>query len=150
WGDYSLVGTTDTEFHGDLDGAHAERADVEYLLAEVRALFPDAPLSEAEIATTFTGVRSLLASNVASPSARSREHRIVRHGRNLLSIVGGKYTTYRAIAQQTVDAAVNVLNVTAQPCRTAEVLLPNNRPAPAGEKISDSPAVYASDIAHAC
>jgi glycerol-3-phosphate dehydrogenase len=107
-------------------------------------------LSEAEVATTFTGVRSLLASGVASPSARSREHRIVRQGRNLLSIVGGKYTTYRAIAQQTVDAAINILNVTAQPCRTAEVPLPNRRPAPTGEKISDSPAVCVGDIAHAC
>jgi glycerol-3-phosphate dehydrogenase len=150
WGDYSLVGTTDTEFHGDLDSAHAERADVEYLLAEVQALFPDAPLSEAEIATTFTGVRSLLASDITSPSARSREHRIVQHGRNLLSIVGGKYTTYRAIAQQTVDAAVNLLKVTTQPCRTAEVPLPNHRPAPTGEKISESPIVWASDIVHAC
>ncbi len=150
WGDYSLVGTTDTEFYGDPDSARAERADVEYLLAEVRALFPDAPVSEAEIATTFTGVRSLLASDVALPSARSREHRIVHHGQNLISIVGGKYTTFRAIAQQTVDAAVKILKATARPCQTAEVPLPNRRPAPAGEKISDSPTVCASDIIHAC
>jgi glycerol-3-phosphate dehydrogenase len=75
---------------------------------------------------------------------------VVRHGCNLLSIVGGKYTTYRAIAQQTVDAALKILHVTAKPCRTAEVPLPNHRPAPTGEKISDSPAVSASDIAHAC
>jgi glycerol-3-phosphate dehydrogenase len=107
-------------------------------------------LSEAEVATTFTGVRSLLASDVAWPSARSREHRVVRHGRNLLSIVGGKYTTYRAIAQQTVDAALKILNVTAPPCCTTEVPLPSRRPAPAGEKISNSPAVCVSDIAHAC
>ncbi len=81
WGDYSLVGTTDTEFHGDPDSARAERADVEYLLAEVRALFPGAPLSEAEIATTFTGVRSLLASD-----SRRRRH---AHA-NIASSVMGK------------------------------------------------------------
>ena len=150
WGDYSLVGTTDTEFQGDADQARAERVDIEYLLTEVRALFPEAQLSEAEVATTFTGVRSLLASNAASPSARSREHRVVRHGRNVLSLVGGKYTTYRAIAQETVDAAFRILTVTAPPCRTAEVPLPNQRPAPTGEKISDSPTVCVSDIAHAC
>ena len=150
WGDYSLVGTTDTEFHGDANSARVERADIEYLLDEVRALFPEAPLSEADVATTFTGVRSLLAADGAAPSARSREHRVVRHGRNLLSIVGGKYTTYRAIAQETVDAAVTILNVTAQPCRTAEVLLPNHRPEPTGEKISDSPTVCVSDVAYAC
>jgi glycerol-3-phosphate dehydrogenase len=150
WGDYSLVGTTDTEFHGDLDNIHAERADVDYLLSEVRALFPEVALSEAEIVTTFTGVRPLLAADATSPSARSREHRIVRHGRNLLSIVGGKYTTYRAISQQTVDEAIKILNVKATPCRTAEVLLPNYRPEPAGAKISESPMVCASDIIHAC
>ncbi len=150
WGDYSLVGTTDTEFHGDAGSARAERADIEYLLDEVRALFPELPLSQVDVATTFTGVRSLLASDGAPPSARSREHRVVRHGRNLLSIVGGKYTTYRAIAEQTVDEAVKILNVTAKPCSTAKVLLPDHRPEPTGEKISDSPIVCVSDIAHAC
>jgi glycerol-3-phosphate dehydrogenase len=150
WGDYSLVGTTDTDYDGDPGEARAERADVEYLLAEVRTLFPESPLSESDVVTTVAGVRSLLASNVVPPSARSREHRVVRQGRNLLSIVGGKYTTYRVIAQQTVDAAYRVLNATPQPCRTAEVPLPNRRPAPAGEKISDAPEVHASDIIRAC
>ena len=150
WGDYSLIGTTDTDYDGDPSQVRAERADVEYLLAEVRALFPESPLAKSDVVTTVAGVRSLLASNVVPPSARSREHRVVRQGRNLLSIVGGKYTTYRVIAQQTVDAAYRVLNAAAPPCRTAEVSLLNRRPAPAGEKISDAPEVYASDIIRAC
>jgi glycerol-3-phosphate dehydrogenase len=64
--------------------------------------------------------------------------------------VGGKYTTYRAIAQQTVDEAIKVLNVKAKPCSTMEVPLSNHRPEPTGEKISDSPTVCVSDIIHAC
>lgn len=150
WGDNSLVGTTDTDYDGDPSRVHADRADVEYLLSEVRTLFPESPLSESDVVTTIAGVRPLLATNVASPSARSREHRVVRQGRNLLSIVGGKYTTYRVIAQQTVDATYRLLNMTVKPCRTAEVPLPNHRPAPAGDKISDAPEVHVSDIAHAC
>jgi glycerol-3-phosphate dehydrogenase len=67
-----------------------------------------------------------------------------------LSIVGGKYTTYRVIAQQTVDAAYRLLNATVKPCRTAEVPLPNHRPPPSGEVLSDAPAVHVSDIVHAC
>ncbi|HVM62351.1 MAG TPA: glycerol-3-phosphate dehydrogenase/oxidase [Verrucomicrobiae bacterium] len=150
WGDYSLVGTTDTNFNGDPDYARAEQADIDYLLTEARARFPGAALSESDIVATTVGIRSVVASAVSSPSARSREHRIVRTGRNLLSIIGGKYTTHRIIAQQTVDAAYGLLGMTAPPCRTAETLLPNRRPASSGEKISKSPEVYVSDILHAC
>ena len=150
WGEYSLIGTTDTDYDGDPGQAHADPADVEYLLSETRPVFPEASLSESDVVTAIAGVRSLLASNIAWPSARSREHRIVRQGHNLLTILGGKYTTYRIIAQQTVDAAYRLLNMTAKPCRTAEVPLPNHRPPPSGEVLSDAPEVRASDIAHAC
>jgi glycerol-3-phosphate dehydrogenase len=150
WGDNSLLGTTDTDFDGDPAQARVEQADVDYLLAEARVLFPDAPLSESDVITTTVGVRSVAASARATPSERSREHRVARTGCNLLSIIGGKYTTHRVIAQQTVDAAYGLLNVAAPPCRTAEVPVPNRRPAAAGERISEAPEVRASDIIHAC
>jgi|SRR5579862_8285759 len=150
WGEYSLIGTTDTDFSGDPGQVRADLADVEYLLDEARALFPESGLSETDVVTTIAGVRSLLASNVASPSARTREHRVVRQGRNLLSIAGGKYTTYRLIAQQAVDAAFALLDIKNPRCRTAEVPLPDRRPAPVGDKICEAPEVYVSDIVHAC
>ncbi len=150
WGECSLVGTTDTDFDGDPDQAHVEPADVEYLLTEARALLPDAALSESDVITTTVGIRAVASSTVASPSARSREHRLVRTGQNLLSIIGGKYTTHRRIAQETVDAACGLLGVPAPPCRTAEVSLPNRRPAAGGEKLLSAPEIYASDILHAC
>ena len=150
WGEYSLVGTTDTDFNGDPDQARADEADIEYLLTEVRARFPGAVLSESDVLATTVGVRSVAASALSSPSARSREHRIVQTGRNVLSIVGGKYTTHRIIAQQTVDAAYGLLGKQPPPCLTAETALPNPRPAASGEKISTSPEVHASDIIHAC
>ena len=150
WGECSLVGTTDTNFDGDPDQARVAPADVEYLLTEARALFPDAALSESDVITTTVGIRAVASSTVASPSARSREHRLVRTGQNLLSIIGGKYTTHRRIAQETVDAACGLLGVPAPPCRTAEVSLPNRRPAAGGEKLLSAPEIYASDILHAC
>lgn len=150
WGQCSIVGTTDTDYAGDPDAVRAEHSDIEYLLSEVRSVFPDTPISEGDIITTFAGVRALLRSDVAEPSARSRQHRILRSGQNMLSIAGGKYTTYRAIAEQTVNQVYKLLGAPTPPCRTADTPLPPQRPAPSGEQICASPAVYASDIAHAC
>jgi glycerol-3-phosphate dehydrogenase len=150
WGDYSLVGTTDTDFRGDPDKVFADPADIEYLLTEARGVMPDINIRESDIITTFAGVRALLHSDRRSPSARSREHRIELHGQNLLSVAGGKYTTYRAIAEQVVDRIFPLLNSRPVPCGTAETALPEHRPQPSGQKIADSPRVYASDIVHAC
>jgi glycerol-3-phosphate dehydrogenase len=150
WGDYSLVGTTDTDFSGGPDDVYAGPADIQYLFSELRLLMPEAKISESDIVTTFAGVRPLLHSDLSNPSQRSREHRIVRQGQNLLSIAGGKYTTYRAIAEQAVDEIYSICGAQPVRCRTAETPLPEHRPQPSGTKISDSPAVYTSDITHAC
>jgi len=150
WGDCSLVGTTDTEWCGDPANARAEMEDIQYLLDETRALFPGSKMQREEIITTFAGVRALADSKEAKPWARSREHRVVSHGQNLLSIVGGKYTTYRLIAEQTVDRALELLGERQRPCRTSETLLPEHRPPPSGECICKVPTVYASDVIHAC
>jgi glycerol-3-phosphate dehydrogenase len=148
WGESSVVGTTDTDWRGDEPRATPE--DIEYLLAEIRTLFPDRAFNAADIITTFAGVRALLRSELRNPSQRSREHLIARQGSNLISVAGGKYTTYRLIAQQAVDLAYEVLASRPDPCRTAETPLLPHRPTPAGEKIADAPEVFASDIAHAC
>ena len=107
WGDCSLVGTTETDWTGDPGAARATPADVEYLLAEARRLFP----ITGNVLTTFAGVRPLLRSG-ATASARGREHRILRQGENLWSVAGGKYTTFRLTAKQIVNRFTNA------PCRT--------------------------------
>ena len=117
WNECSLVGTTDTDWRGDAGNARAETLDVEYLLSEVNRLL-NRQLTTRDILTTFAGVRALLQSD-RSPSLRPREHAILRQGRNLINVVGGKYTTYRLIAQQVVDL------LSAAPCRTAQTPLPN-------------------------
>jgi len=149
WHDRTLVGTTDTDFHGDPASVYPAAADVDYLLAEAAALFPGAGLKSSDVIAAFAGIRPLLASNTANPSARSRDHQILRQGENLLSLAGGKYTTYRLIAQQTIDAAYGIMGRKPRACTTATTPIPDDRPRMSGEKIADSPPVFASDIEHA-
>jgi glycerol-3-phosphate dehydrogenase len=149
WNDCTMVGTTDTDFKGDPADVRADASDVEYLLAEVRALFPSSNFTASDVITTFAGIRPLLKSDASTPTARSREHSILRRGENLLSIAGGKYTTYRLIAEQVVDAAYDVLGSRPAECRTARTPLPNHRPVPTGDRIAEIPDVYASDVTHA-
>jgi glycerol-3-phosphate dehydrogenase len=118
----SLVGTTDTDYTGSADEVRAEVPDVEYLLEEAGALMPRAAINLSDVITTTAGVRALLKAEGKSPSARSREHRIARHGQNLISVAGGKYTTYRAIAEEVVN------QISDAPCRTAVTPLPEHLP----------------------
>jgi glycerol-3-phosphate dehydrogenase len=140
WNDCSLIGTTDTEWQGDARNARAEAEDVEYLLDEVNELLPERSIRPSDIITSFAGVRALLSSD-NSPGRRTREHLVVQQG-NVIHVLGGKYTTYRLIAEQVVDQFSNA------PCRTAETPLLQDRPPPAGECVASH--VFASHIAHAC
>lgn len=132
WDDYSLVGTTDTDWTGDPATAHATPADVDYLRSEVRRLFPAA----GDVITTFAGVRALLRSDARHPSARSREHRIVRHRANFLSVAGGKYTTFRLIAEQVVNV------ITTAPCQTATTPWPVRQRNPLTEEMAMTVSDY--------
>jgi glycerol-3-phosphate dehydrogenase len=91
----------------------------------------------------------LLQSDDKNPSARSRDHQIIRRAENMLTLAGGKYTTYRLIAKQAVDEVYKILDLRPPKCQTATTPIPDYRPTPAGEKIADAPEVYASDIEQA-
>ncbi|MEX2570390.1 MAG: glycerol-3-phosphate dehydrogenase/oxidase [Gemmatimonadota bacterium] len=112
WGDFTYVGTTDTEFAGDPGDAHADPADVEYLLKSANAIFPTANLEIPDVVATWAGVRPLLAPASAeqlSESATSREHEIWRDQSGLMNIAGGKLTTYRSMAAEAVDRVAEFL-----------------------------------------
>ena len=120
WGEYSLIGTTETAVRGPLESLAASADDVGYLLEEVRRILPGSRCSEADIVATFAGARPLLSFAGSSTSA-SREHQIEVDRWGLISALGGKFTTYRRMAAQAVDAAIAASRLKADRCLTADV-----------------------------
>jgi glycerol-3-phosphate dehydrogenase len=114
WGDFTYVGTTDTDFAGSPAEVRADANDVEYLVKSANSVFPAAKLTAADVVSTWAGVRPLLAPRRtgANESATSREHEIWWDRSGLLCIGGGKLTTYRVMAEQVVDRAARRLRET--------------------------------------
>ncbi len=110
WREFSLVGTTDSDFEGDLDRVHATREEVEYLLGEVRQVLSDPRLSADQVSYTYAGVRPLSFEEGKRASDVSRAHRIVSevHGR-FLSITGTKLTCFRSLAEELGNHVVRAL-----------------------------------------
>ncbi|MBN2798459.1 MAG: glycerol-3-phosphate dehydrogenase [Deltaproteobacteria bacterium] len=114
WGDRSYVGTTDTDYDGPLDDLAATGEDVDYLLRAMGSYFPDAALQRADVISTWAGLRPLIAppsGDAADESAVSREHHIEVGRDGLISIAGGKLTTYRRMSGEVVDTAVKLLRL---------------------------------------
>lgn len=102
-----IVGTTDTDYSGDPVNVCTTRDDVEYLLHVANRYFRGANLTEADIVASYSGVRPLVYDGAASESKTSREHVIISDPRNITFIAGGKYTTYRKVAESVVETALN-------------------------------------------
>jgi len=104
WGEFSYVGTTDTDEPGPPEAATPSEDDVHYLLRSANACFPQAHLTEEDVISSWAGVRALLDSGEAgAASSVSREHVIRRGPAGMLTIAGGKLTTYRSMAAELVD-----------------------------------------------
>ncbi|GAA1962193.1 glycerol-3-phosphate dehydrogenase/oxidase [Catenulispora subtropica] len=108
WGRHWIIGTTDTEW--TLDKAHpaASKTDIQYLLDHVNEVL-NVPLSRADVEGVYAGLRPLLAGESEETSKLSREHVVAHAVPGLVVVAGGKYTTYRVMAQDAVDAAVHGL-----------------------------------------
>ncbi|MCD9622422.1 glycerol-3-phosphate dehydrogenase/oxidase [Rhabdothermincola salaria] len=103
WGDFSFVGTTDTDYDGPLDDPQCTPQDVQYLLDAVNGS-TTAALTVDDVVATWAGLRPLVAS--ASPGRTadlSRRHKVQRSPSGVVTITGGKLTTYREMAADTVD-----------------------------------------------
>lgn len=109
WGDTVIVGTTDTDFEGTADQAHAVPEDVRYILEVFAHYFPWLAVGPDDVLATYAGLRPLVDDRSATESQTSREHRILEDRPRLLTIAGGKLTTYRVMAAQMVDRAAAVL-----------------------------------------
>ncbi|MCB0309518.1 MAG: glycerol-3-phosphate dehydrogenase/oxidase, partial [Bdellovibrionales bacterium] len=100
-----IVGTTDTDFKEDPSSIKTERKDVEYLLNVINDYFPGVQVTEEKIISSYSGVRPLVDDGAASEGKTSREHTIkTDKKRHFTYVAGGKYTTYRLIAEQAVDS----------------------------------------------
>lgn len=119
WRGFSLVGTTDTDFEGDLDRLAATRDEVQYLLTETQRVLPTADVQVNEISYTYAGIRPLAYEEGRSASAVSREHKVIPEGEDgtFLSITGTKLTCYRSLAEVTVNRVGRLLGRPV-PCRT--------------------------------
>lgn len=118
WGDRVILGTTDTDYQGPLDEPPCDREDMAYVLKHVNGAFPGARLQEADVISVWSGVRPLVASPSGKPSDISRRHEITMSHPAWWDVTGGKLTTYRAMAEETVDAIVKHLDLKAPACRT--------------------------------
>jgi glycerol-3-phosphate dehydrogenase len=125
---YVLVGTTDTDFSGDPASVRTEIADVEYLLAVLAESLPGIKLTNADVATSFAGLRALIREEKESPSSVPREEVILESASGLITVAGGKFTTHRAIAQKLVDQVMSRLGRPAGVCPTLATPLPGARP----------------------
>jgi glycerol-3-phosphate dehydrogenase len=126
-GDCTYVGTTDTDYTASPDQARADAADVQYLLDSLSATFEGFQASPSHVISTWAGVRPLV-SEEGAPSDVPRDYEIQIGPPGLVSIAGGKLTTYRAMAEELVDLVVqrerNRFGWSVAPCRTAESPLP--------------------------
>jgi glycerol-3-phosphate dehydrogenase len=123
WREFSLVGTTDTDFQGDLDRLYATRDEVSYLLGEVRKALPDPRVAFEEVVYTYAGVRPLSYEEGKRESDVSRAHKVVaEEAGRFLSITGTKLTCFRSLAAQLGDQVMRTLGRRA-PGRTERVTL---------------------------
>jgi glycerol-3-phosphate dehydrogenase len=110
WGDLSYIGTTDTDTSELPEELSVRAEDMVYLLRSANARFPSARLSLEDVRASWAGLRPLLAdAGTRSASSRSREHALVQGSGGMLTVVGGKLTTYRSMSAEVVDQAMREL-----------------------------------------
>ncbi|GAB3479217.1 glycerol-3-phosphate dehydrogenase/oxidase [Amycolatopsis cihanbeyliensis] len=105
WGKHWIIGTTDTEWRLDKSHPSVSRADLDYLLEHVNSVLRT-PLTREDVEGVYAGLRPLLAGTSAETAQLSREHAVAEPAPGLFVVAGGKYTTYRVMAKDVVDAAV--------------------------------------------
>jgi glycerol-3-phosphate dehydrogenase len=143
WNGRYLIGTTDIRYEGDLDYVSADEDEIDYLIEETNHVIPEANLSRDSVLFTYSGVRPLPFQPEGAEGSVTRSHIVYDHSRGsgvgtkrtgigegvprvggLISIIGGKLTTYRNLSRQTVDMVYEKLNLEPPESRTAKVPLP--------------------------
>ncbi|OHV04770.1 glycerol-3-phosphate dehydrogenase/oxidase [Mycobacterium talmoniae] len=122
WGTHWIIGTTDTDWNLDLAHPAATKADIDYILGHVNTVLAT-PLTHDDIDGVYAGLRPLLAGESDDTSKLSREHAVAVPAPGLVAIAGGKYTTYRVMAADAIDAAAEYIPTRVAPSITEKVPL---------------------------
>ncbi|MEM9508852.1 MAG: glycerol-3-phosphate dehydrogenase [Cyanobacteria bacterium P01_E01_bin.35] len=128
WLNKYLIGTTDLPYKDDLDNIKADNQEIDYLLQETNNIIPTANLERDDVIFTYSGVRPLPNSEGKKPGSITRKHIIFDHRKegvhNLLTLIGGKLTTYRNVGEEMVDGILKRTKRSPIECKTDSVPLP--------------------------
>ena len=132
WRGHSLLGTTDAAFQGSPDEVGVSESDIEEFLGFINAHLPAAKLSRSHVLHFYAGLRPLVDDGSRDTYGASRRAALIDHKKDggidgLLSVIGGKWTTSRDLAEITVDAALGKLDIRARACSTARARLPGGK-----------------------
>jgi glycerol-3-phosphate dehydrogenase len=122
WGRHWIVGTTDTPWSHDKAHPAATAKDIDYILEHVNSVLKT-PLVHADVEGVYAGLRPLLSGESDATSKLSREHVVAHPAPGLVVVAGGKYTTYRVMAEDAVDEAARALDDKVPPSVTDDVPL---------------------------
>ncbi len=123
WGERVILGTTDTDFQGPIGEPTCDEVDVRYILDVTNTTFPRALLTPADLISTWAGLRPLVAEPHGNPSDISRRHEVKMNEPGWWDVTGGKLTTYRLMAEETVNAIAKYVGSAKKTCETARQLL---------------------------
>ncbi|WGT67704.1 glycerol-3-phosphate dehydrogenase [cyanobacterium endosymbiont of Epithemia clementina EcSB] len=130
WDGMYLIGTTDQPFKGNLDQLKADDDEIDYLLRETNNIIPNARLSRKDVKFTYSGVRPLPNAEGKKPGSITRKHIFFNHSKegvtNLISLIGGKLTTYRQVGEEMVDLVFKQQGKFVPPCPTGDKPLPGS------------------------
>ncbi|HUR78502.1 MAG TPA: glycerol-3-phosphate dehydrogenase/oxidase [Acidimicrobiales bacterium] len=127
WGDRVYLGTTDTDYEGPLDNPTCTPDDIAYVLSAINAATTET-LTEADVLGTWAGLRPLIADAKSTRTADlSRRHSVTTSPAGVITVTGGKLTTYRAMAEDTVDVVVKALGAGKRRCKTKRLRLLDDR-----------------------
>jgi glycerol-3-phosphate dehydrogenase len=148
WRNTTLIGTTDVDYPGDPDEVYATGDEVRQVLASTQRAFPAARLTEADLLSTYAGVRPLVEHAGQGAYKMSREHRVSVSDSGLISITGGKLTTHRRMARDTVEAAARQLGLDDSRSRAAARRLQKLPLEEAAIPAAGAERLPAEDLAH--
>lgn len=110
-GDNTYIGTTDTNYKGEIDSPNTTKDDVGYLISATNEMFPSLALKPSDVISTWSGLRPLIHEEGKDPSELSRKDEVFHSKGGLISIAGGKLTGYRKMAQRIVDLVCKELSI---------------------------------------